>query len=48
MPGVFPIGPLYGAQGCKMGEIASQVEAGDLPALGTASAACRLSARCAL
>ena len=41
----FPIGPLYGAHGRKVGEIVSQMEASDLPELGTVSAACRLSGR---
>ena len=43
----FPIGPLYGAHGRKVGEVVSQMEASDLPELGTTSAACRLSVRCA-
>ena len=41
------LGPLYGAHGRKVGEIVSQMEASDLPELGTVSAACPLSVRCA-
>ena len=47
VPADFPIGPLYSAHGRKVGEIVSQMEASDLPELGTASAARRLSVRCA-
>jgi hypothetical protein len=47
VPADFPIGPLYGAHGRKVGEIVSQMEASDLPELGTMSAACRLRLRCA-
>jgi hypothetical protein len=47
VPADFPIGPLYGAHGRKVGEIVSQMEASDLPELGTTSAARRLSVRCA-
>jgi hypothetical protein len=47
VPADFPIGPLYGAHGRKVGVIVSQMEAGDLPELGTSSAARRSSVRCA-
>ena len=47
VPGDFPTGPLYGAHGRKVGEIVSQMEASDLPELGTTSAVRRLSVRCA-
>jgi hypothetical protein len=47
VPADFPIGPLYGAHGRKVGKIVSQMEASDLPELGTVSAARRLSVRCA-
>ena len=45
VPADFPIGPLYGAHGRKMGEIVSQMEASDLPELGSIS---RSSFECAL
>ena len=45
VPADFPIGPLYGAHGRKVGEIVSQVEASDLPELGNIS---RSSFECAL
>ena len=47
LPADFPVGPLYGAHGRRVGEVVSQMEASDLPELGTMSAACRLSVRCA-
>ena len=48
VPGDSPVGALYSNdRGRKVGEIVSQMEAGDLPELGTVSAACRLSERCA-
>ena len=37
-----PVGPLYGAHGCKVGEVPFQMEASDPPKLGTVSAACHL------
>ena len=45
VPAHFPIGPLYGAHGRKVGEIVSQMEASDLPELGNIS---RSSFECAL
>ena len=45
VPADFPIGPLYGAHGRKVGEIVSQMEATDLPELGSIS---RSSFECAL
>ena len=47
VPADFPVGLLYDTHGRKVGEIVSQMEASDLPELGTVSAACRLSVRCA-
>jgi hypothetical protein len=48
VPGDSPVGALYSSdRGCKVGEIVSQMEASDLPDLGTSSAARRLSVRCA-
>ncbi len=47
VPVDFPTGPLYGAHGCKVGAIVSQMEASDLPELGTLPAARLLSVRCA-
>ena len=47
VPADFPVGLLYDTHGRKVGEIVSQMEASDLPELGTTSAACRLSVRCA-
>ena len=45
VPADSPVGSLYGAHGRKVGEIVSQMEASDLPELGTVSAARRLSVR---
>ena len=47
VPAGFPVGLLYDTHGRRVGEIVSQMEASDLPELGTVSAACRLSVRCA-
>jgi hypothetical protein len=47
VPGDSPVGALYSDRGRRVGEIVSQMEASDLPELGTASAARRLSVRCA-
>ncbi len=47
VPSDSPVGALYGAHGRKVGEIVSQMEASDLPELGTSSAARRSSVRCA-
>ena len=47
VPADFPIGLLHDTRGRKVGELVSQMEAGDLPELGTASAARRLSVRSA-
>ena len=48
VPGDSPVGALYSSdRGRKVGEIVSQMETSDLPELGTVSAACRLSVRCA-
>ncbi len=46
-PADFPAGLLYNVSGRKVGEVVSQMDASDLPGLGTVSAACRLSVRCA-
>ena len=48
VPSDSPIGALYSDHGRKVGEIVSQMEAKELPELGTVSAACRLRVRCAL
>ncbi len=45
VPADFPIGPLYGAHGRKVGEIVSQMEASDLPELDNIN---RSSFECAL
>jgi hypothetical protein len=45
VPADFPIGPLYGGNGRRVGEVVSQMEASDLPELGSIS---RLSFECAL
>ena len=45
VPGDFPVGLLYGAHGRKVGEVVSQMEASDLPELGSIS---RLSFELAL
>ncbi len=48
VPGDSPVGALYSSdRGRKVGEIVSQMEASDLPELGTTSAARPLSVRCA-
>jgi hypothetical protein len=47
VPGDSPTGALYTDRGRKVGEIVSQMEASDLPELGTTSAARLLSVRCA-
>jgi hypothetical protein len=47
VPADFPVGLLYDTHGRKVGEIVSRMEAGDLPELGTVSAARRSSVRCA-
>ena len=45
VPADFPVGLLYDIHGRKVGEIVSQMEASDLPELGSIS---RLSFECAL
>ncbi len=47
VPSDFPVGLMYGAHGRKVGEVVPQMEASDLPELGTASAARLVSVRCA-
>ncbi len=48
VPGDSPVGALYSSdRGRKVGEIVPQMEATDLPELGTSSAARLLSVRCA-
>jgi len=47
VPGDSPVGALYSDRGRRVGEIVSQMEASDLPELGTVSAARLLNMRCA-
>jgi hypothetical protein len=47
VPAGFPAGLLYDTHGRRVGEIVSQMEAGDLPELGTVAAGRRLHVCCA-
>ena len=46
-PADIPVGQLHDTRGRKVGEVVSQMEASDLPELGTVSAVRLLSVRCA-